>query len=133
MSLIRTTLLALLTYATACVTTEGYKLLLIIQMILIYIYPHILKHLLNIKTNNRQLRTSVLILITLPQNPGNYFEYSIFNCPSQTKCNHLSNMFITICLSQICLSPLLAIDSNSKTSRLNILVLYVQTQYRNLI
>ena len=62
---------------------------------LIYIYPHILKHLLNIKTNNRQLRTSILILITLPQNPGIYFEYSIFNCPSQTKCNHLSNMCIT--------------------------------------
>ena len=31
MSLIRTTLLALLTYAAACVTPEGYKLLLMIQ------------------------------------------------------------------------------------------------------
>ena len=58
-----------------CMTTTDpidYKLLTILKKTLIYEQPHALRLLLNIKSNNRQLRTSDLTILTLTTTNSKY-------------------------------------------------------------
>ena len=81
-------------------TTDSiyYKLLTILKKILTYILPHALRLSLNIKSNNRQLRTSDLTILTLPTTNSKYGK-TIVSSIASCKWNRLPKQLLSPTIS----------------------------------
>ena len=81
-------------------TTDSidYKLLTILKKTLTYEQPHALRLSLNIKSNNRQLRTSDLTILTLPTTNSKYGK-KIFSSIASYKWNRLPKQLLSPTIS----------------------------------
>ena len=81
-------------------TTDSidYKLLTILKKTLTYEQPHVLRLSLNIKSNNRQLRTSDLTILTLPTTNSKYGKKR-FSSIASYKWNRLPKQLLSPTIS----------------------------------
>ena len=72
-----------------------YKLLTILKKNLTYDQPHNLRQVLNMKANYRQLRSSHLIILSLPSRPLNSVGIKSFRHLAPNKWNHFPKILLS--------------------------------------